>query len=92
VPGIIGYEYDHVVNNGLTPAGYTVLATENVVNTETNQPDTANSGVYTAPSGARVFNAGTIQWSYGLDNYGGTTFVNPGIQRMTANVLANFVS
>ncbi|MDQ6789500.1 MAG: hypothetical protein M3075_02370, partial [Candidatus Dormibacteraeota bacterium] len=92
VPGIIGYEYDHVVNNGLTPAGYTVLATENVINGETKLPDTANSGIYTAPSGARVFNAGTIQWSYGLDSYGGTTFVNAGIQRMTANLLANFVA
>jgi hypothetical protein len=63
-----------------------------VINGETKLPDTANSGIYTAPSGARVFNAGTIQWSYGLDSYGGTTFVNAGIQRMTANLLANFVA
>jgi hypothetical protein len=88
VPGIIGYEYDHVANNGASPAGLTILGQTNVINTENHQPDIANSSIYTAAGGARVFAAGTIQWSYGLDNYGGTTFVNAGIQRMTANLLA----
>ena len=92
VPGIVGYEYDHAGTNGLTPAGLTVLAHENVTNTENGQPDTADSSVYAAPGGGRVFDAATIQWSYGLDSYGGTTFVNPGIQRATANVLAAFGS
>ena len=92
ITGIVGYEYDHYVNNGLTPAGYTMLSQSPVVNSENNQADVANSGIYTAASGARVFDAGTIQWSEGLDDFGGTTFVNPGIQRATANILANFGS
>jgi hypothetical protein len=92
IPGIVGYEYDHVVNNGLTPSGFTMLSQSPVVNSETGLNDVANSGIYTAASGARVFDAGTIQWSYGLDNYGGTTFVNAGIQKTTANILANLGS
>jgi hypothetical protein len=52
--------------------------------------DTANATIYTAPGGATLFAAGTIQWSYGLDNFGGTTFVNPGVQKVTSNVLARF--
>jgi hypothetical protein len=90
VPGIVGYEYDHFYNDANTPANITVLSNTPVVNTENNQHDTANSTIYTAPSGARVFASGTIQWSWGLDNYGGTTFVNAGLQRATTNILANF--
>jgi hypothetical protein len=90
VPGIVGYEYDHFFNDANTPANITVLSNTAVVNTENGQHDTANATIYTAPSGARVFAAGTIQWSWGLDNYGGTSFVNPGVQRVTANILANF--
>jgi Bacterial Ig-like domain (group 3)/Fibronectin type III domain len=90
IPGIVGYEYDHYVPNPATPAPPTVLSNTPLTNTETNQPDTANSTIYTAPSGAKVFAAGTIQWSYGLDNFGGTTFVNSGIQQVTANILGDF--
>jgi hypothetical protein len=89
VPGIVGYEYDHIVDNGQTPAGFLMLSNSPLVNWN-NMPDVANSGIYTAGSGARVFAAGTIQWSYGLDNFGGTMFVNAGIQQTTANILANF--
>ncbi len=92
VPGIVGYEYDHYFGDANTPANITVLSNTPVVNTENNQPDTANSTIYTAPSGALVFAAGTIQWSYGLDNFGGTTFVNAGIQRVTSNILARFTN
>ena len=67
-----------------------MLSNSPLVNTENGKNDTANSTIYTAPSGAKVFAAGTIQWSYGLDNYGGTTFVNSGIQRVTANILGDF--
>ncbi|HXY85157.1 MAG TPA: N,N-dimethylformamidase beta subunit family domain-containing protein [Gaiellaceae bacterium] len=90
IPGIVGYEYDHYFGDANTPPGTTVLSNTPLTNTENNQPDTANSTIYTAPSGAMVFDAGTIQWSYGLDNFGGTTFVNAGIQRVTANILARF--
>jgi hypothetical protein len=98
VPGIVGYEYDHFFGDANTPANITVLSSSPIVNSTGDNADgvpqggtdTANSTIYTAPSGARVFAAGTIEWGYGLDNYGGTTFVNAGIQRVTQNILANF--
>jgi hypothetical protein len=90
IPGIVGYEYDHYTGDATTPAGTQVLSSTPLVNQETNQTDTANSTIYTAPSGARVFEAGTIEWSWGLDNFGGNTYVDPGIQRVTSNVLGVF--
>jgi len=61
------------------------------VNTENGLNDTANSTIYTAPSAAMVFAAGTIQWSWGLDSFGGgASYVNAGVQRMTSNILARF--
>jgi hypothetical protein len=54
--------------------------------------DVANATVYTAGSGARVFNASTIQWSWGLDGYGHHDVVNPGAQKITRNVLVNFLT
>ena len=90
IPGIVGYEYDHYFGDSSTAPNTTVLSNTPLVNTENNQNDTANSTIHTAPSGAKVFAAGTIQWSYGLDNFGGTTFVNSGIQTVTNNVLRAF--
>jgi Abnormal spindle-like microcephaly-assoc'd, ASPM-SPD-2-Hydin len=94
IPGIVGYEYDKVWNNGYTPAGETVLSNSPVLGCcEGSGNSDSNSTLYTAASGAQVFAAGTIQWSWGLDNYGsGTNYVNAGIQRTTANILANFTS
>lgn len=51
---------------------------------------TANSSIYTAPSGAMVFAAGSIEWSWGLDNYGNRTTANKGIQQTTANIMYRF--
>jgi hypothetical protein len=92
VPGIVGYEYDHYFGGAHTPPGVTVLSSSPVVNGETGKPDTANSAIYTAKSGARVFAAGSIQWGWGLDGFGGNGFVNAGIQRMMCNILANFTA
>jgi hypothetical protein len=89
VPGIVGYEYDKVWNNGSTPAGLTVLSSSPVVGQKVGSSQ-SNSSIYTAPSGARVFAAGTIQWSWGLDNFPTNTYAHPGIQRTTSNILYNF--
>ena len=92
IPGIVGYEYDKVWNNGATPPGLTVLSNSPVVGCcEGSGNSFSNSSLYTAASGAQVFAAGTIQWAYGLDNYS-ANFANAGIQRITANILANFTS
>src|SRR5438034_564277 len=54
--------------------------------------DYSNSSVYQAPSGAWVFAAGTIAWSWGLDNFNGYNFADPRIQQTTANVLNAFLT
>ena len=92
VPGIVGYEYDKIWNNGFTPPGLTVLSNSPVVGCcEGSGNSDSNASLYTAASGARVFAAGTIQWSWGLDNYS-ANYANAGIQRTTANILNNFIS
>jgi hypothetical protein len=92
IPGIVGYEYDKVWNNGFSPPGETILSNSPVVGCcEGSGNSDSNSTVYTAPSGAQVFAAGTIQWSWGLDNYSSDgQYVNAGIQRTTANILNAF--
>ena len=91
VPGIVGYEYDRtgVLGAGPAPAGLTVLAHSPVTGQDAG-PSFSDSTIYTAASGARVFASGTIEWSYGLDNYGGRSTANAGIQQATANILYNF--
>ncbi|HEX8997895.1 MAG TPA: N,N-dimethylformamidase beta subunit family domain-containing protein [Ktedonobacterales bacterium] len=94
LPGIVGYEYDKVWNNGFTPAGLTVLSNSPVVGCcEGSGNSDSNSSVYTAASGAQVFAGGTIQWSWGLDNYSSDgNFVNAGFQRTTSNILNKFMN
>jgi hypothetical protein len=90
VPGIVGYEYDKVWNNGFSPPGLTILSNSPVVGCcEGSGNSFSNSTIYTAPSGARVFASGTIQWSWGLDNYS-ANYANAGIQKTTANILDAF--
>jgi len=92
VPRLVGYEYDHYFGDAYTPPNTTVLSNTPLVNTENGQQDTANSTVYTAASGATVFATGTIQWSWALDSFGGgPSYVNAGVQRTTANILARFL-
>jgi Abnormal spindle-like microcephaly-assoc'd, ASPM-SPD-2-Hydin len=90
VPGIVGYEYDKVFNNGASPAGLTILGNSPVVGDAAGN-SFSNATLYTASSGARVFAAGTIQWSWGLANVQSNTYANAGIQRATANILNNFI-
>jgi hypothetical protein len=52
--------------------------------------------VYGAPSGATVFATGSMQWSWGLDDYGvpdvRPSYLNPAAQQITRNVLARFLA
>jgi hypothetical protein len=90
VPGIVGYEADRSFSEYPLPDAvtgtYTLLS-----NSPTGTSDHANSSVYQAPSGAWVFGAGTIQWSYALDNFSGSNLVDPRIQQTTANILNRFL-
>src|SRR6058998_984134 len=95
VPGIVGYETDHLFTQYPQPnavsATYTLLSNSPFTDVN-NTSNYANSSVYQAPSGAWVFGAGTSSWSLALDNYGnGATLVDPRIQQTTANILDRFV-
>jgi hypothetical protein len=73
--GLVGYEWDAVLNNGLTPPGLVVLSQSPVqansilppLPPETN-PNISHAVRYTAASGAKVFSTGSIQWIWGLDS------------------------
>ena len=74
--GTLGYEWDEDVDNGFRPAGLIDLSATTTIaevladygnTTTTGVPSTHHLTLYRAPSGALVFGAGTVQWSWGLD-------------------------
>jgi len=87
IPGLVGYEYDKIWNNGSTPAGLTLLSSSPIVDVN-GVHSTANGAIYTAASNALVFTAGTIYWVWKLDD---NSYQHRGadrnVQRMTSNVL-----
>jgi hypothetical protein len=103
LPGLVGYEFDSLSTQYPMPA--TIRGADDVNRVEVlsaspvtdyyNNQATANATLYTAPSGARVFNAGTIQWSWGLDGWtltGRPDVTNQAAQQITANILHNFIT
>lgn len=83
---IVGYEFDRVFDNGRTPPNLVVLARSPVVGFD-GTPGVHNASIYTASSGAWVFAAGTIEWSWGLaGGLGPHSLADRAVQRMTANL------
>src|SRR5262249_11314972 len=84
VAQIVGYEADRTFDNGATPPGTVVLAEHPLVDVlgRASQHDLT---IYTAPSGASVLGAGSIEWSWGLSAPG---VADARIQRMTSNFFA----
>ena len=75
--GTLGYEWDADVDDGFRPAGLfdmssTTLNTAEVFTDYGSStaigPKTHHLTLYRAPGGALVFGAGTVQWSWGLDD------------------------
>jgi hypothetical protein len=93
IPGLVGYESDRLVPNFPRPrnTSYTILS-KSPFTTTGNIEDYSNAAVYQAPSGAWVFAAGTVSWSWGLDDYNNRGVVDPRIQRVTENILDRFVT
>jgi hypothetical protein len=102
IPGLIGGEFDQVHDNVAERPDLVRLSQSEVV--FRGFPGTANTTIYQAPSGARVFSAGSIFWSWGLDNFdpGGELLLqdplagphyvaNPSLQRLTSNILNSFL-
>ena len=80
--GLVGYEWDGL-DRGCAPPGQTVFFG---YETEGHAND-ADATVYTAPSGARVFAAGSFQYAWGLDGYGAAEHrVDARLQRFTRNM------
>jgi hypothetical protein len=84
VGGVVGYEWD-TYDPGCAPAGTTVLFHANTT------PSAADAVTYTAPSGARVFSAGSVAFSWGLDDFGGHT-PDPRLQRFMRNLLRDLAA
>jgi hypothetical protein len=74
--GILGHEWNEDLDNGFRPAGLIRLSETTVNNVQYIQDHgsvydsgtaTHHLTLFRAPSGALVFSAGTVQWSWGLD-------------------------
>lgn len=87
LPGLLGYEIDRAFPNG--PAGLTILAHSPY--SKGGQVVHGDMTLYEVPSGARVFAVGTIQWSWGLDDYNvpqlRTNRSSQAVRQITRNVL-----
>jgi Domain of unknown function (DUF4082)/Bacterial Ig-like domain/Bacterial Ig domain len=98
--GTLGYEWDADLDNGFRPPGLVRLSSTTLTingvlqdNGSTYGSGTLNHALtlYRHSSGARVFGAGTIQWSWGLDanHDGATPAADVRMQQATVNLLAD---
>jgi hypothetical protein len=96
----VGYESNEDRDNGFRPPGLFRLSTtvgptpeylQDFGNVVIPGTTTHHLTQYRAPSGALVFSAGSIQWSWGLDvNHDGTVVpIDPRIRQATVNILAD---
>ncbi len=89
--GTLGYEWDpeYPQYADWYPAGRVLLSTTNI--TSFAGPEQHHLSLYRAPSGALVFGAGTVQWSWGLDgNHDrGASTEDPNVQQATVNLFAD---
>ena len=91
VAGIVGYEMDRTMPEYPLPAHTTRAVLSRSPFFDINgRADYAESTIYQAPSGAWVFAAGTISWSWGLDHFVAGR-ADPRIQKTTENVFALFL-
>ena len=104
--GTLGYEWNSDLDNGFRPPGLVRLSSTTVVHNDGDYviqdegsvyaPGTAthNLTLYRHASGALVFSAGTVQWSWGLDdNHSlGDEPVDVRMQQATVNILADMRS
>ncbi|RYD76969.1 MAG: DUF4082 domain-containing protein, partial [Verrucomicrobiaceae bacterium] len=98
--GTLGYEWDHAPLNGVQPTGLMRLSSTTVNNVPLLQDygstygsgqATHNLTLYRHASGALVFGAGTVQWSWGLDavHDNSTAAADPRMRQATVNLFAD---
>lgn len=109
IPDLVGYEYDRVFSEYPTPPNLVILSDSPV--RQGNDPkdrSQSNSVIYQTTNKSWVFDAGTVQWSWGLDDYLPPFsapqppylkktmlrkyIVNKNIQIITQNILNKFIS
>lgn len=99
-PHTIGYESDESPDNGFRPAGQIFLSTttgavpeylQDFGNTVAAGNTTHHLSLYKAASGALVFSAGSIQWTWGLDQEhdGDGAPADPIMQQAQVNLFAD---
>jgi hypothetical protein len=99
-PHTVGYESDEDLDNGFRPEGLIRLSTttgpvdqylQDFGNTTKPGTTTHNMTMYRAASGALVFSAGTVQWTWGLDQVhdGDGPPADPRMQQAQINLLAD---
>ena len=105
---LLGYEWDIDADNGFRPAGEFDLSSTTVgglqtftdygTNTTNGSTETHHLSLYRAASGALVFGAGTVQWSWALDNtnaWGNPATdpsgnpPDPNVEQVTVNLFAD---
>jgi hypothetical protein len=84
ITGVVGYEWDTAGQRGCP----TVLGLFTWSGTNTyGKPSTAGASTFTTTSGARVFAAGSLQFSWALDNYGRSIPESRPLQVFVKNML-----
>jgi len=83
LPSLVGYEWDTITPGCNVPPLTDLFHWTGKVN--------ADSTIYTAPSGARVFAAGSLDFATGLDEWPahGTGVENSGLQHFAVNLLTD---
>lgn len=86
IVGVYNDEVDRQFDNGLAPSGVGTVA-DALVEGHNGQFSLAETTLYTAPSGAEVFSAGSISWS---NSVGVSGQWDPRIQQLVANIFSRF--
>ena len=91
-PGLIGPEVDRVVPGGVTPRPLEILL-HSPFECPPALPSAADTTYYTAPSGAGVFDAGTMDWPCALSgSCGATPQTREFVRKVTDNLLIAFAA
>lgn len=102
-PHTVGYESNEDLDNGYRPEGLIRLSTttgptpeylQDFGNTVKPGTTTHHLTMYRATSGARVFSAGSVQWTWGLDAVHDSPYppepADPRMRQAQVNLLADF--
>lgn len=84
ISGIVGYEYDRYAPHAPHPDNVKLIFHSPVKDTD-GLADYADASYYKLPGGGAVFDAGTIDWTTGLDVHG--RYFSPKLVKITRNIL-----